>query len=333
MPKVELHIHLEGAIEPETLLRLAERNRVALPADTVEGLQAWFTFSDFGHFVEIYLAIQSCLRSADDFSLVAYELGADMARQNIRYREATVTPYTHLLQDKGLAAEDIIAGLEDGRRRARRDFGVEMRWVLDIHRNLPLPDTAEVTTQLVLDWADRGVVALGLGGNEAKAPSAPFAPWFQRVKAAGLHSAPHAGEIAGPESVWSAVRDLQADRIGHGVRSIEDPHLLAYLHEHQIPLEVNPTSNICLGVYRSLEQHPFVHLLGMGLCITVNSDDPPLFNTTLTEEYQRLAETFGLDQDDLQRLALNAVRATFLPVEEKRRMEEEFVEQFSSLSA
>ncbi len=331
MPKAELHIHLEGAIEPATLLRLAERNRVALPADTVEGLQSWFTFSNFAHFVDIYLAIQSCLRSADDFSLIVYELGADMARQNIRYREATVTPYTHLLQDKGLAAEDIIAGLEDGRRRARRDFGVELRWILDIHRNLDMPATAEVTTQLVLDWADRGVVALGLGGNEATAPSAPFAPYFERIKAAGLASAPHAGEIAGPQSVWSALRDLQADRIGHGVRSIEDPHLLAVLHERQIPLEVNPTSNICLGVYRSFQQHPIIHLLRMGLCVTVNSDDPPLFNTSLTQEYQRLAETFGLTEDDIQRLVLNAVRSTFLPVEERRRMEEEFVRQFAHL--
>lgn len=330
MPKAELHIHLEGAIEPATLLRLAERNRVTLPADTVEGLRAWYQFSDFEHFVQVYMAIQQCLRSADDFSLVAYELGADMARQNIRYREATVTPYTHLIQDKGLAGEDIIAGLEDGRRRARRDFGVEMRWVLDIHRNLDMPATAEVTTQLVLDWADRGVVALGIGGNEATAPAAAFAPWFQRVKAAGLHSAPHAGEIAGPQSVWSAVRDLQADRIGHGVRSIEDPHLLAYLLEHQISLEVNPTSNVCLGVYRSFEQHPLVHLLRMGLCVTVNSDDPPLFNTTLTQEFQRLAETFDLDENDLQALTLNAVRSTFLPADEKRQMEEEFVRQIES---
>jgi adenosine deaminase len=331
MPKAELHIHLEGAIEPATLLRLAERNGVALPAGTVEGLRAWYRFSGFEHFIQVYMTIQSCLRSADDFSLVAYELGADMARQNIRYREATVTPYTHLIQGKGLAAEDIIAGLEDGRRRARRDFGVEMRWILDIHRNLAMPATAEVTAQLVLDWADRGVVALGLGGNEATAPSAPFAPWFQRVKAAGLRSAPHAGEIAGPESVWSAVRDLQADRIGHGVRSIEDPHLLAVLHDRQIPLEVNPTSNICLGVYRSIEQHPVIHLLRMGLCVTVNSDDPPLFNTTLTHEFEQLTMAFALSEDDLQRLTLNAVRSAFLPAEEKRGMEVEFVRQFVQL--
>ncbi len=289
MPKAELHIHLEGAIEPATLLRLAERNGTALPADSPEALRTWYQFSDFPHFVEIYLKIQSCLRSADDFATIAYELGADMARQNILYREATVTPYTHLIQDKGLRAEDIIAGLEDGRQRARRDFGVEIRWILDIHRNLA-PPVAEVTTQLVLDWADRGVVALGLGGNEANSPAAAFAPYFERVKAAGLGSAPHAGEVAGAESVWSAVRELQADRIGHGVRSIEDPHLLAVLRDRQITLEVNPTSNVCLKVYRSIDQHPFIHLLRMGLSVTVNSDDPPLFNTTLTQEFEKLTD-------------------------------------------
>ena len=330
MPKVELHIHLEGAIEPATLLRLAERNKVTLPADTVDELRTWYQFTDFAHFVNVYLAIQSCLRNADDFSLIAYELGADMARQAIRYREATVTPYTHLIQDKGLAPEDIIGGLEDGRRRARRDFGVEMRWVLDIHRNLP-PPAAEVTAQLVLDWADRGVVALGLGGDEATTPAAPFAPQFARVKAAGLHSNPHAGELAGPHSVWDALLNLGAERVGHGVRSIEDPHLLAYLKDTQIPLEVNPTSNVCLKIYRNIEQHPAVHLLRMGLCVTVNSDDPPLFNTTLTQEYEQLATIFGLNQDDMQRLVLNAVRSTFLPGEEKRRMGEEFASLFERL--
>lgn len=331
MPKVELHIHLEGAIEPATLLKLAERNGVPLPADTPDGLRAWYEFADFPHFVEVYLAIQSCLRSADDFSTVAYELGADMARQNILYREATVTPYTHLVQDKGLRADDIIAGLEDGRRRAQRDFGVEMRWILDIHRNLP-PPAGEVTAQLALDWADRGVAALGLGGNEATAPAAPFAPLFARAKAAGLASAPHAGEIAGPPSVWSALHDLQADRIGHGVRSIEDPRLLATLHDRQTPLEVNPTSNVCLKVYRSIDQHPFIHLLRMGLCVTVNSDDPPLFNTTLTQEFAKLAGAFGLTETDLQALTQNAARAAFLPPDEKRRLEERVAEGFAGLS-
>ena len=331
MPKAELHIHLEGAIEPATLLRLADRNGVALPASSPDGLRTWYQFSDFPHFVEIYLKIQSCLRSADDFATIAYELGADMARQNILYREATVTPYTHLVQDKGLRAEDIIAGLEDGRQRARRDFGVEMRWILDIHRNLA-PPVAEVTTQLVLDWADRGVVALGLGGNEANSPAGDFAPYFERVKAAGLGSAPHAGEIAGPASVWSAVRDLQADRIGHGVRSIEDPHLLAYLKDHQIPLEINPTSNVCLKVYRSIDQHPFIHLLRMGLSVTVNSDDPPLFNTTLTQEFEKLTDAFGLTADDLRSLSLNALQSSFLTAEERRPLEARMNSVFAELA-
>jgi adenosine deaminase len=332
MPKVELHIHLEGAIEPATLLRLAECNKVKLPADTVEGLRSWYQFVDFAHFVEIYLTIQSCLRTADDFSSIAYELGQDMARQTILYREATVTPYTHLIQEKGLAAEDIISGLEDGRRRARRDFGVEMSWVLDIHRNLP-PPAGEVTAQLVLDWADRGVVALGLGGDEANAPAGPFASHFARVKAAGLHSNPHAGELAGPESVWSALRDLGAERIGHGVRSVEDPHLLAYLKDAQIPLEINPTSNVCLNVYRSFEQHPIVHLLRMGLSVTVNSDDPPLFNTTLTQEYEQLAAVFGLGEDDIRQIVLNSVRSTFLPTTEKLQMEARALAEFEQLRA
>ena len=332
MPKAELHIHLEGAIEPATLLRLAERNGVALPASTTEGLRAWYEFSDFPHFADVYLTIQSCLRSADDFATIAYELGADMARQNILYREATVTPYTHIIQDKGLRAEDIIAGLEDGRQRARRDFDVEMRWILDIHRNLE-PPVAEVTTQLVLDWADRGVVALGLGGSEVDSPSAPFAPCFERVKAAGLGSAPHAGEIAGPASIWSAVSDLQADRIGHGVRSIEDPHLLAYLKDHQITLEVNPTSNVCLKVYRSIDQHPFIHLLRMGLSVTVNSDDPPLFSTTLTQEFEKLTDAFGLTTDDLRSLSLNALRSSFLSAEERRPIETRMNSLFAEVAA
>lgn len=330
MPKVELHIHLEGAIEPATLLRLAEHNKVALPVDNVDELRSWYRFTDFAHFVEVYLTIQSCLRSADDFSLIVYELGQDMARQAIRYREVTVTPYTHLVQDKGLAAEDIIDGLEDGRRRAQRDFGVDMRWVLDIHRNLP-PPAAEVTTQLVLDWAGRGVVALGLGGDESTSPAGAFAPFFHRVKAAGLHSNPHAGEIAGPKSVWDALLELGAERIGHGVRSIEDPQLLAYLKDSQIPLEVNPSSNVCLKVYRNLDQHPIPHLLRMGLCVTVNSDDPPLFNTTLTQEYESLASRFDLDEDEIERLVLNAVRSTFLSIQEKRALESDISEEIRRL--
>ncbi len=316
MPKVELHVHLEGAISPRTFLRLCERHGIRPPAPTEEALSDLFRFRDFSHFVTIYLAIQDSIRTAEDFEMVVYEFAADRAAQNILYTEVTVTPYTHIWQGKGMTPEDIIEGLEAGRRRAREDFGVEMRWVMDIPRNLPEP-AATWTADWAIAWQDRGVVALGLGGNEVGAPPELFAPAFARAREAGLHSAPHAGETCGPESVWGALHALGAERIGHGVRAVEDPVLLAYLRERQIPLEVNPTSNVCLNIYPSLEQHPLPHLLRMGLYITINSDDPPLFNTTLTEEYLNVANTFHLGWEDIKTLVRNAAQAAFLPAEEK----------------
>jgi aminodeoxyfutalosine deaminase len=252
MPKAEIHIHLEGAIQPETVLKLAERHHMLhrLPSVDVPALKQWFTFTGFPHFIQIYLTIQDMLRTPEDFSLIVYENGADMAAQNIRYRELTFTPYTHTdFQDKGLVIEDIMAGLENGRSRAKRDFDVEMRWVFDIPRNLSFPHQdgvvydprpADKTLQYALYGLDYGVVGFGLGGSEVNAPPEPFAHAFAEAKAAGLLSVPHAGETMGPDSIWGSLRALQADRIGHGVRSIEDPALLDVLKERQIPLEINP---------------------------------------------------------------------------------------------
>ncbi len=308
MPKAELHVHLEGAIAPATLLTLAERHGRALPADTVEGLQAWYRFTTFRHFIDIYLTIQACIRTAADFALVVYAFAADRARQNIRYTEATVTPYTHIWQDKGLHPADIIDGLEEGRRQAQRDFGIELRWVFDIPRNLPEP-AGTWTAGYAIQHMDRGVVGFGLGGDEARAAPELWVEPFQRAVAAGLYSVPHAGEVAGPASVWGAIRALGARRIGHGVRSIEDPALVAYLVETQIPLEVNPTSNLCLNVYPSFAAHPLRTLWDAGVYVTVNSDDPPMFNTSLTQEYHVLHDHFAFTPAELETTALRAVQA------------------------
>jgi adenosine deaminase len=308
MPKAELHIHLEGAIAPATLLRLAKRHGQRLPAEDVEGLQAWYRFTTFRHFIEVYLAGQACLRTAEDFALIVYELGADRARQAILYSEVTVTPYTHLWQQKGIRPEEIIEGLEDGRARARRDFGVEMRWVFDIPRNLPEPAGAW-TAAYAIEHMEHGVVGFGLGGDESKSPPELWIEPFQRAIAAGLYSVPHAGEVAGPPSVWGALRHLGARRLGHGVRSSEDPALVAHLVETQIPLEVNPTSNLCLNVYPDFSQHPLRQLWDAGAYLTLNSDDPPMFNTTLTAEYGVLVEHFAFTLTELERISLNAVAA------------------------
>ena len=319
LPKAEIHIHLEGSIQPETVLELAQRHGQLdrLPGDDVPAVREWFQFTDFPHFIRVYTTVQNFLRSAEDFALVAYENGADMARQNICYREITVTPYTHTdyQQAKGISIEDILQGLDDGRRRARDEFGVEMRWVFDCPRNLSFPyrdgrdydpRPAERTLEYALAGMEYGVVGFGLGGYEVGAPPEPFAHAFRQAKEAGLLSVPHAGETRGPESIWGALFALDADRIGHGVRAIEDPHLLHVLKERQVPLEINPTSNRRLHVYPRLAMHPFPHLDRMGLLVTVNSDDPPFFNTALCDEYTLLAREFGYEREDLVRIARNA---------------------------
>ena len=338
LPKAEIHVHLEGSIQPQTLLALAERHgRLdSLPTTDLEGLRRWFAFQDFPHFLRIYMLISDLLRTPEDFALIVEACGADMAAQNIRYRELTFTPFTHTdYQDKGLTIDDLLAGLEAGRAAACRDHGVEMRWVFDVPRNTSFgpaaagpgsydPYPAERTLAFALQGQAHGVVGFGLGGYEVGAPPAPFAHAFTAAKAAGLLCVPHAGETMGAASVADAITCLHADRIGHGVRAIEDPALLTVLRDRQIPLELNPTSNVRLHIYRRLAEHPLPHLDRMGLKVTVNSDDPPLFNTTLCGEYQALAAEFAYDKRCIARIARNAFEVSGAPGDLKRNLLAEF---------
>jgi aminodeoxyfutalosine deaminase len=334
VPKAELHVHLEGSIQPATLLMLAQRNDVKLPVQTVEDLQDWFTFRDFNHFIEIYFEISSCLKTSDDYELIAYEFGANMARQNVRYAEVTFSPSTHQFS-LGIPFDVFFSGLTKGRLRAQKEFGVEIKWVFDIVRDIPdvllNRRRAEYTLVVAEEGMDDGVVALGLGGGEVGNPPERYAEWFEKALEAGLHSAPHAGETVGPESVWGAVRDLGAERLGHGVRSIEDSDLVAYLAERHIPLEICPTSNIRLGAYANYIAHPLPDLYNAGVPVTINSDDPPLFNTTLNDEVKLLVDPFNFDINTIDEILLNGVRCSFLPVEEKRAMEALFQAEMTKL--
>ncbi len=325
--KAELHVHLEGAIRPETFLKLAQRNNVALPVSTAEEARRWFAYRDFSHFVEIFFAISRCLKTAEDYELIAYEFGAEMARQRVRYAEVTFSASTHKYA-LGVPHDSYFGGLQRGRARAKAEFGVEMRWIFDIVRDIPDPADrtrrADYTTAVALECKDEGVVALGLGGAEVHHPPEPFAPWFARAVAGGLHSAPHAGETVGPASVWGALRALGAERIGHGVRSIEDEELVAYLAEQRVPLELCPHSNICLGVYGNLAEHPLPRLYQAGVPLSVNSDDPPLFNTTLNDNVYTLYDPFAFSLDTIDEILLNGVRHSFLPDEQKQQLEAEF---------
>lgn len=330
MPKVELHVHMEGSIRPETLLKLAQRNRVSLPADTLEGLRAWYTFTDFPHFVQVYLAISSCLRSADDIELIAREFLEGQARQNIRHSEVTYTP-SNIYKANRIPFHEQLAAINRARAWARDALGVSMTLSTDISRE----SHTDEDTLGVADWAisglGNGVVSIGLGGPEVGNPPELFKAAFDRARAAGLHCVPHAGETVGPESVWGALRSLKAERIGHGVRCIEDEALVRELVARQIPLEVCPTSNVCLKVVDDFSAHPFPRLLEKGLYVTLNSDDPPMFNTTLNDEYLKVSAAFGFGAEQLEKLSLNALHASFLPKEEKQALEKSFSAEFARL--
>jgi adenosine deaminase len=328
MPKVELHVHLEGSIRPGTLLELAGRHSVRLPAESEAGLQDFYRFRDFNHFIEVYLTITGCLRTPEDYRLIAYEFGCDCARQNIRYAEVTFTMESNQRMS-GLPWEAILSGLNAGRLQARAEFGVDWGWIFDINRNRPVTQ-AEVVA-MALAARPQGVVALGLGGSEAEFPPELFTAAFDRAHQAGLACIPHAGETAGPDSIWTALDRLHAVRIGHGVRAIDDPLLVEALRLRQVPLEICPTSNIRLGVYPDYASHPLRRLWQAGLFVTVNSDDPPMFNTDLSHEYSLLVDEFGFGLSELKQLSLNALRASLLPEADRVRLEGDFMVEFDRL--
>lgn len=334
-PKAELHVHLEGAIPPATLLALARRHGVELPAESEEGLTRWFQFRDFDHFSRIYGTICECLQDAEDFERTVYDVGAELARQNVRYAEVSVSAARHHI--RGIESDTFIAGINRGRERVQRDFGLQMRWIFTIIRRWDDPSLvrpmADYVTDLSIEAMTDGVVALGLAGPEAGAPPEPFQPWFDRARAAGLHSAPHAGEMAGPESVWGAIRALGAERLAHGVRAVEDPGLVAYLAGHAIALDVCPHSNVCLGVYPRLEDHPLPRLVEAGVTVTVNSDDPPMFSTTLTDDLLTLADPFGLSAAAVDEILLNGIRYSFLDADRKADYLQRFEAELQALKA
>ncbi|MBI4218824.1 MAG: adenosine deaminase [Chloroflexi bacterium] len=326
-PKAELHVHLEGTARAGTVLELARRHRVSLAVRTPSEMQQWFVYRDFSHFCEIYDAISSCLRTIDDYELLLYEFGAEMASQNIRYAEVALSAANH--DERGISFDTYLEGLSRGRLRAQHDFGVDIRFIFDIARNpehnhRQAARRADYTLRVAVEGMKDGVVALGLSGTEVGCPPHLYAPWFEKARESGLHSAPHAGEHAGPKSVWGAVDVLHAQRIAHGVRSVEDTALLEHIASRCIALDVCPTSNLRLGVCSSWNDHPLPLLRESGVAVTIGSDDPALFGTTLTEEITHAAVRLGLDVAGVDDLILAAVRHSFLQQAERDRLESEF---------
>lgn len=328
MPKIELHVHLEGSIRPETLLTLAQRNGIDLPANTVEGLREWYTFRDFRHFVEVYVTVSRCIRTAEDLELIAREFLQGQADQNILYTEATYTAET-IFRHNGIPMDEQLAAINRARAWAAETLGVDMALVVDIVREVPV-ETGEMIADWVIANHGNGICALGLSGVEADTEPKVHAAAFARAKAAGVPITSHAGETQGPWSIRGALDDLGSDRIGHGVRCLEDGKLVAELRDRQVHLEVCPSSNVCLGVVPSLAEHPLPALLNEGLNVSINSDDPPMFNTSLTDELIRCSDAFGFNEDILWTLMLNAANAAFVTPEKRRELIAKLRDGFSA---
>ncbi|QFZ21456.1 adenosine deaminase [Saccharothrix syringae] len=310
LPKVELHVHLVGSADVDTVLALARRHPEAgVPTDRAE-LERFYAFRDFDHFLAVYWAVQSMIRGRDDVRALVTGLAARLAGQNVRYAEVTVTPYNHLLD--GVPGDELLTGLTEGRAEALADHGVELAWCFDIPGEKGVVAGRETLVFALRDRPD-GLVSFGLGGPEVGVGRAQFAPFFTAAREAGLHSVPHAGETTGPATIWSALHDLGAERVGHGTSCTADPRLLEHLAGHRVPLEVCPTSNVRTRQVRSLAEHPVRRMLDHGVVVTLNTDDPPMFGTTLEDEYVAVADALGLLPAEVAGLARNAVEASFLP--------------------
>jgi aminodeoxyfutalosine deaminase len=318
LPKAELHVHHVGSVSPRIAAELAARHAGETPVPTdVDALAAYFDFRDFAHFIEIYLSIVDLIRDPEDVRVLTYEVARELARQQVRYAELTITPYSHVR--RGIPARAFCEAIEDARRRAEGELGVVLRWCFDIPGEAGL-EAAEQTLRIALDERPDGLVSFGLGGPEVGVPRAQFKPYFERARAAGLHLVPHAGETTGAATVWDAVRELGAERIGHGIHSVEDPALLTYLADRQIPLEVCPTSNVRTRAVPTLDEHPLPALVRAGVPVTINSDDPPMFGTTLNDEYAIAARLLELDEAGVTELARSAVRVAFMSGADKAKL-------------
>jgi aminodeoxyfutalosine deaminase len=323
MPKTEVHLHLEGTIAPETLWSIAKRNHVALPVSSLDELRALYVFESFDRFIELWLLMCSCLRKDVDYEQMVDDFEAQCLRENVRYVEAHFTPYNHeRLGIGGRRALEIVT-----RRLAASEHagGPVVRLIVDIPSE-SAGESGPYTAQLLEEEANPLIVALGLGGPEYGFPRADFARWFDRARAAGYPAVAHAGETAGAEHVRQAVVDLKVRRVQHGVRAAEDESVLRLLAERGICCDVALTSNLCLKVVSTLEDHPLPRMIAAGVPVTLSTDDPPFFGTTLAREYERAHSELGLTKEQLWQINLNGLRHGLAETGTRRRLLREFSE-------
>ncbi len=318
IPKVELHVHIEGAIPHDALWELIQKYGGDASCPNPASLRRKFEYRDFAHFIHTWHWKNNYLREYEDFSFIAESVARDFGRQNICYVEAFYSPgdFAH----HGLETQRITEAIREGLARVP---DVTVQLVADLIRDFG-PEKAAVTLAEVNEVRAYGVIGVGIGGSEQKFPPEPFAHVYEEARRLGFRTSAHAGEAAGPESVWGAIRALQVDRIGHGTRAIEDLTLVDFLAETQLPVELNPISNICTGVVDAMANHPAKRYLERGLLVCVNTDDPKMFHNTLVDEFCQLGTHLDISRDDVRRLILNGIKASWLPDDRKRELLNQF---------
>jgi adenosine deaminase/aminodeoxyfutalosine deaminase len=311
LPKAELHLHLEGSIEPATLLEL--RHRHGMDGASLAEVERLYNYSDFNGFLMAFKDVTGHLRTPEDYELITYRLMERLKSENVLHAEVFVSVGVCLWRKQDFPA--IFEGLERGRERGEKDFGISLLWIFDAVRQFGAEKAGPVV-DFAIQFRDRNVAGFGIGGDELKGPAELFKDVYARAAEHGLHLTAHAGENAGPESIWGAL-NLKVERIGHGLTAGKDPELVEELAQRQIPIEICVTSNVRTGCCVDISQHPVRNYFDNGLMLTLNSDDPAMFRTSLVREYSLVQDTFGFTDEHLRELARNSFEASFLPAEKK----------------
>lgn len=318
LPKAELHLHLEGTVEPQTLVELSRRHD-AVPL-TLQEAEKLYEYTNFDGFLMAFKEVTQRLLTADDFELITYRLMERLRCQNVLHAEVYISVgVVHWRQHE---FEPLFEGIERGRERGMRDFGVSVLWILDAVRHFGTKPAQRVF-ELAARYKERNVIGVGIGGDERRGPAEQFRALYDYATSQGLRRTVHAGETTGPESIWDAL-NVGAERIGHGVSAIQDSDLMEILAERQIPIEICMTSNVRTGCLPGLQDHPIRRMFDQGLLVTLNSDDPAMFHTSLTREYETAQDVFGFTDEHLRELARNSFEASFLPAERKVQFLEAF---------
>ncbi len=328
IPKVELHIHLEGAIPIGTLFRLIQRKGTEPSIRTVGDLRQRLEYVDFAHFIELWTWKNTFIEAERDFEAITHDALRDLTDQNVKYAEITYAPGDYWRQ--GLSIEGITENIIEGKQRALEDFGIQSELIVDLVRDHG-PDIGMQRVQVLSRYLGKGLVGIGLGGSEQSFPADPYEPVYKHAAERGFRLTAHAGEAAGPESIWAAIDKLNVERIGHGTRAYEDPLLLSTLRERKIPLEMCVLSNVRTRVCPSIVDHPIRTYFEQGLLVTANSDDPTMFNTSIAEEYAALHRHLGFSLADLKEVSLNGIEASFMPVAQKAAMRDIFESEWLEL--